>query len=146
MRIIYKIEGSTPQYDGDRGDKQTITSFTLTLDNYQELNSVLVGWKWGWGTFASDFVNCRLWIDVLNKLDDCLTFIIENFGATMLVTMVDLHSLSVPEPQTAAQLKREQQCAGCVELAKTILSWTAKLLEKGVLKNVYNSIEVGDLL
>ena len=142
MRIIYKIESSSPQYDGDKGDRQTITSFTLTLDNYQELNSVLVGWKWGWGTFASDFVNCRLWIDVLNKLDECLSFIIDKFGATMLVTMVNLQPSSAPEPQTAAFLKREQQCAGCIELAKTILSWTGTLLEKGVLKNVYNSIEV----
>lgn len=146
MRIIYKIESPSPQYDGDKGDKRTITSFTLTLDNHEELNSVLASWKWGWGTFASDFVNCRLWIDVLNKLDECLNFIIKEFGATILVTMVKLQSSYTPEPQTAAFLVWKQQCDGCIQLAKTILKWTSTLLNKGVLKDAYNSMEVSNSL
>lgn len=142
MKILFKIESTIPQFDGDQGDKETITSFTLGLDNPHELNSVLADWKWGWGTLASDFVNLRLWIDVLNKLDECLRFIILEFGDVLLVSMIDVPSLLIPSEKTAELLERDQQCKGCLQLAKTILNWTSVMLERGILKDLYNSIEV----
>ena len=142
MKILFKIESTLPQFDGDQGEKETITSFTLGLNNPHELNSVLTNWKWGWGTLASDFVNLRLWIDVLNKLDECLRFIILEFGDVLLVSMIDVQSLLMPSEKTAEILEREQQCIGCLQLAKTILNWTSVMLERGILKDLYNSIEV----
>jgi hypothetical protein len=142
MKILFKIESTLPQFDGDQGVKETITSFNLGLNNAHELNSVLGNWKWGWGTLASDFVNLRLWIDVLNKLDECLRFIILEFGDVLLVSMIDVPSLLMPSEKTTEILEREQQCEGCLHLAKTILNWTSVMLERGILKDLYNSIEV----
>jgi hypothetical protein len=56
--------------------------------------------------------------------------------------MIDVPSLLMPSEKTAEILEREQQCEGCLQLAKTILNWTSVMLERGILKDLYNSIEV----
>ena len=122
--------------------KERITSFTLHLDNARELDLLLTGWKWGWGTLASDFVNLSQWIDVLNKLDESLRFIVDEFGSDLLISMIDVRLLDTSSEKSASMIEREQQCNNCLHLARTILRWTTVILERGVLKTVYYSTEV----
>ena len=142
MKIPFKTESPLTKGDEYHLVKEKITSFTLNLNNASELDFLLTGWKWGWGTLASEFVNLNQWIDVLNKLDESLRFIVDEFGSELLITMVDARSLVKASEKTASMLEREQQCNSCLQLARTILSWTTVILERGVLKSVYYSIEV----
>ena len=140
MKILYKIEGLSPQFDGDDGPKDTITSLTVGIHSMVDLEAVLNGWCWGWGTLSADFVNLRLWIDVLNKLDEFLKFIIVEFGDQMLVTLVNTTAESVEE--TPRITERDHNCSISLRLARAILRWTWIMLERAVNKDVYNSIEV----
>jgi hypothetical protein len=139
MRIISKEEGSSSTCDRDEAAKNRIASFIPGHSNLSELDSVLSEWIWEWETLASDFIKMNLWVDVLNKLDECLRFIITEFGDLLLVTMVDLQATA---PITADELERERQGVESLQLAKTILSWTGEFLNRAIEKDVYNSIEV----
>lgn len=147
MRIPYKIDSNlSPQFDGNEGEKATILSFTLTLDNSHELELFLSNWKWGWRTVAAELINLRLWIDVLNKLDECLSFLINTFGDQLLVSMCTFQHVLDSQAKTLVPVhmtaERQKQCSDCLKLAQTILNWTSTMLERSIHKDTYNSIEV----
>lgn len=142
MKIPFKTESPLTKCDEYHLAKESITSFTLQLNNATELDALLTGWKWGWGTLASEFVNLSQWIDVLNKLDESLRFIIDEFGNDLLISMIDVRSMGKLSEKSASMLEREQQCNSCLQLARTILHWTTVILERGVIKTVYYSMEV----
>jgi hypothetical protein len=151
MRILYSIDSLVPQLDGYEQAKDSITSFTLGVDNALELDLILAGWVWGWGTLAAEPVNLRLWINVLNKLDECLSFIIFEFGDFLLVstrnealvyTVVGDTIYDEKESNTLSTSEREKRCEDCLQLARTMLTWTSSMLEKAIHKDVYNSLEV----
>ena len=142
MKIPFKTESPLTKCDEYHLVKEKITSFTLHLGNARELDSILTAWKWGWGTLASDFVNLSQWIDVFNKLDESLRFIVDEFGRDLLISMIDVRSMDKPSEKSVSMLEREEQCNSCLQLARTILRWSTVILERGVIKTVYYSMEV----
>lgn len=131
-----------PQYDVHKEATTKIMSIAVELHSMLEFDSVLVAWSWGWGTLSADFIDLEQWIEVLNKLDEYIRFIISEFGDRLLVSMLTSRSIFEAAEKTECMRERDQLCENSVQLARTILCWTSAMLERAIHKHVYNSIEV----
>lgn len=142
MRILYKPGGQEAQFNGDGAASANLLSIAVNLKNMLEFDSVLTAWSWGWGTLSADFIDLEQWIDVLNKIDEYLRFIITEFGNRLLVSMLTSQSIIEGAEKIECLRERDLLCMNSVQLARTILSWTGTILKRAIHKHVYNSVEV----
>ena len=142
MRILYKPGGQDAQYNGDRAASANIISIAVNHQNMLEFDSVLAAWSWGWGTLSADFIDLEQWIDVLNKIDEYLRFVITEFGDRLLVSMMTSQTIFDGAETIECIRERDLFCINAVQLATTILSWTSTMLKRAIHKHVYNSVEV----
>ena len=136
MRILIDAESTArPQFDGYEEFKGKIDGMDVSLLCQGEPNTVaalsellLVGC--GWGTV--EFVNTRLWIRVLNKLDDILYALTIAFGPLLFTDGTYVAATS----ETAMP-----DIPAIVQLICIILHWSADLLHHAVHKDIYCSVD-----
>jgi hypothetical protein len=137
MKILYEFDGMgkdvSPVDETIEIAKNALVAFVLGFHNLSELDNLLSIWDWGYGVSAADFINLGSWIQVLNKLDECLSFILTEFGDSLIVSMFS---------ECSIEDKNQKQCADAIHLASTLLTWTSNLLSRAIHKEVYNSLEV----
>ena len=143
MRIVFDAESSArPQFDGYEEFKAKIEGMDVSLLCQGEPNAVaalsellLVGC--GWGTV--EFVNTRLWIRVLNKLDDILYALTVAFGPLLLTDGGYVAT-------TSGEMEKKTETTvpnilAIVELVCIVLHWSADLLHHAVHKDIYCSVD-----
>ena len=129
MRIIYYVDSSErPQLDGYEPFKDQVTAFDVEAISEAGRADEVLGLATllragcGWGTV--EFVNMRLWIHVLNALDDVLRAATQAHGVSLL-----------GEGVAAAA------AAAAADLVDSVLAWSADILMRAVHKDVYNSMD-----
>jgi enolase len=145
MKILYEFDGIKGDKDVSTVDetleiaKNALVTFILGLQNLSELDDLLSSWEWGYEVSAAEFINLGSWIQVLNKVDECLNFILREFGDYLIISVLDE---CFKENKNEIVKEKEKQCADALHLATTLLTWTSDLLSRAIHKEVYNSLEV----
>lgn len=135
MKIIYSIEDVPLLQDCYEDAKQCILSCSWSWNNWTAFNSALES---SLSFSDDDYFNLRLWMHVLNKVDDVLNLLIEK-----LLKSDDKGHLR-DDWHLALPLNSNElmEFTNMVNTVKVILKWTSKLLTHSFNKNFYNSIDV----
>lgn len=124
------------EQDAFHQDRLLIEHCTFSIDNMEELKNVLIN-SVIYNLHEDHYFNVRLWIPVLNVLDDALLTLLKwMFRESDGIQNDEWYKALVPGSAEHIQYFEVKS------LLEVIISWTSKLISHSYNNNVYNSAEV----